>query len=176
MKHSSRNMVIALLVVMALALSVSAYAVVEMSPDGRSCYAAQCHEHGTVDKDLKKILKKLGDTVNDPDPSNLVATFEGTGTGSYTAGTYTSVGKGMYDLSVTMTFTENTITEIIINAPLETPSIGGVAAVSIADSILQTQGTEVDAIASATLSSDAILSAAASCIAQAQGLEEVPAA
>ena len=90
----------------------------------------------------------------------------------YTAGTYTATAAGINgDVSVTMTFDAEKITEVVIDASGETESIGGVAAEELANTILEAQTSEVDAVSGATITSNAIKEAAAKCIAEAKGVD-----
>lgn len=68
-----------------------------------------------------------------------------------------------------MTFDENSILSVTAEGPSETPNIGTLALEQLPDAILQAQSAEVDAIASATITSNALLGAAAICIQQARG-------
>ena len=88
----------------------------------------------------------------------------------YTPGTYTATAKGIAsDVKVTMTFSENAITDVVIDAAGETPELGGAAAPKLAQAILDAQGLEVDAVSGATVTSDAVKKAVADCISQASG-------
>ena len=90
-----------------------------------------------------------------------------TGEAIYTAGTYTGIG----EVKVTMTFSETAITEVVIDASNETESIGGVAAPTLQEAIMAAQGTEIDNISGATVTTNAVKKAAASCIEQAMGVK-----
>ena len=95
----------------------------------------------------------------------------------YTAGTYTGTATGIGEVKVTMTFSETAITEVVIDASNETESIGGVAAPTLQEAIMAAQGTEIDNISGATVTTNAVKKAAASCIEQAMGVKtETPAA
>ena len=95
----------------------------------------------------------------------------------YTAGTYTGTATGIGEVKVTMTFSETAITEVVIDASNETESIGGVAAPTLQEAIMAAQGTEIDNISGATVTTNAVKKAAASCIEQAMGVKtENPAA
>lgn len=84
----------------------------------------------------------------------------------YTAGTYNATAQGINgDVTVSMTFDASSITEVVINASGETESIGGAAAETLTKNILAAQSSEVDAVAGATITSNAIKEAAAKCIA-----------
>jgi len=90
----------------------------------------------------------------------------------YTPGTYTASSKGIAsDVTVTMTFSETEITAVSIDVSGETPSIGGAIGGTMEEAILAAQSADVDAVASATVTSTAIRKAAADCISQASGKE-----
>lgn len=89
----------------------------------------------------------------------------------YTAGTYTGMATGIGEVKVTMTFSETAITEVVIDASNETESIGGVAAPTLQEAIMAAQGTEIDNISGATVTTNAVKKAAASCIEQAMGVK-----
>ena len=168
-----------LLFLVMLLTAVTAFATPEMSPDGRSCYAPGCHQWGEVDKDLKEILEALGDTIDDPDPSKIIVKYNEKEMEKipvevqYTPGEYTVEEKGMEPLSVTLTFDETTITQILLQGERETPSIGGVAAKNTAKAIMLAQSAEVDTVSGATKTSGALIRAAKKCILLARG-EEIP--
>ena len=89
--------------------------------------------------------------------------------GLYTPGTYSATATGMGTVTVTMTFDANSITDVKVDVSEETANIGGVQGDHFADVILQAQGTEVDNVSGATITSKAIKTAADACIAQAKG-------
>lgn len=89
----------------------------------------------------------------------------------YTPGTYTGTATGIGEVKVTMTFSETAITEVVIDASNETESIGGVAAPTLQEAIMAAQGTEIDNISGATITTNAVKKAAASCIEQAMGVK-----
>ncbi len=92
------------------------------------------------------------------------------GSGSYTPGTYSAEADGINSkVKVTMTFDATSITDVQIDASGETPNIGGTAALDLAAAILDAQSINVDSISGATLTSNAVLKAAADCITQAGG-------
>mgnify|MGYP003191354176 FL=1 len=94
-----------------------------------------------------------------------------TGDAIYTPGTYTGTATGIGEVKVTMTFSETAITEVVIDASNETESIGGVAAPTLQEAIMAAQGTEIDNISGATVTTNAVKKAAASCIEQAMGVK-----
>ena len=93
-----------------------------------------------------------------------------TGEAIYTPGTYTGTATGIGEVKVTMTFSETAITDVVIDASNETESIGGVAAPTLKDPLMAAQSTEIDNISGATITTNAVKKAAASCIEQAMGV------
>lgn len=88
----------------------------------------------------------------------------------YKPGTYSAKAAGIAgDVKVTMTFESDRIADVVIDASTETPAIGQVAANKLKDAILATQGTQVDAISGASVTSNAVMRAAKKCVDQAQG-------
>ena len=98
------------------------------------------------------------------------STAASTGEAIYTPGTYTGTAAGIGEVKVTMTFSETAITEVVIDASNETESIGGVAAPTLKDALMAAQSTEIDNISGATITTNAVKKAAASCIEQAMGV------
>ena len=93
--------------------------------------------------------------------------------GTYTPGTYSAVSRGKEsDVSVTMTFDAESITDVQIDVSGETQGIGSRCDV-MAEAILNAQSWEVDGVAGATETSTAVRKAAAACVAQATGSEVV---
>ena len=98
------------------------------------------------------------------------STAASTGEAIYTPGTYTGTATGIGEVKVTMTFSETAITDVIIDVSNETESIGGVAAPTLKDALMAAQSTEIDNISGATITTNAVKKAAASCIEQAMGV------
>lgn len=98
------------------------------------------------------------------------STAASTGEAIYTPGTYTGTAAGIGEVKVTMTFSETAITDVVIDASNETESIGGVAAPTLKDALMAAQSTEIDNISGATITTNAVKKAAASCIEQAMGI------
>ena len=98
------------------------------------------------------------------------STAASTGEAIYTPGTYTGTATGIGEVKVTMTFSETAITDVVIDASKETESIGGVAAPTLKDALMAAQSTEIDNISGATITTNAVKKAAASCIEQAMGV------
>lgn len=89
---------------------------------------------------------------------------------TYAAGTYEASGKGHGgEVAVRVTFSENAILNIEVVSHNETPSICDVAMERIPQEIVSQQSLAVDVISGATESSNAILSAVASCVKLANG-------
>ena len=88
---------------------------------------------------------------------------------SLTDGTYTSSAQGcLSDVTVKVTVTGGRVTGVEIDASGETPELGGTAAETLADQLTKAGSTSgVDAVAGATMTSDAVFTAMDSCLAQA---------
>lgn len=89
---------------------------------------------------------------------------------SYTDGTYTASAHGcLSDVAVTVTITGGKVTDVDIDASGETPELGGNAAAALAEQLTETGTTSgVDAVAGATMTSDAVFTAMDDCLSQAQ--------
>lgn len=82
--------------------------------------------------------------------------------------TYTASAKGCHgDVTVSMTLKDGAIAELTATGPLETPNVGGIALALIPDAIVKANGLTVDAASGATMTSTAIIKAAAFCLTQA---------
>ncbi len=88
-------------------------------------------------------------------------------------GTFTGKAQGFAgEVTVTLTMGADGVTAAEINADGETPAIGGEAAKKLAEAIVAAKGVEgVDTIANATITSQAVLKAAADALTLAQGGE-----
>ena len=93
-----------------------------------------------------------------------------TGEAIYTPGTSTGNASGIGEGKGTLTFSETAITDVVIDASNETESIGGVAAPTLKDALMAAQSTEIDNISGATITTNAVKKAAASCSEQAMGV------
>ena len=89
--------------------------------------------------------------------------------GTYIPGTYTATANGIGVVKVTMTFDAESITDVVLDVSGETASIGQVAADELKAAILDAQDSEIEAVSGATITSTAVMQAAAKCIAQAKG-------
>lgn len=90
--------------------------------------------------------------------------------GAYTPGTYTASAQGNNGpVELSVTFSEDAITEITIGKHGETAGISDAAFEKIPAAIIKNQSLAVDVISGATYSSQAILDAVADCVTQAGG-------
>lgn len=87
----------------------------------------------------------------------------------YIPGTYTATATGMGEVTVTMTFDETSITDVILDVSNETADIGQAAADTLKQAILDGQTSEIDTVSGASITTKAVREAAANCIAQAKG-------
>ena len=90
---------------------------------------------------------------------------------AYIPGTYSATVKGMNEVTVTMTFTEDAITGVTVDTSNETDGIGKPLGEGFQTQILERQSAEIDAVAGASLTSNAVREAANNCIAQAKGID-----
>lgn len=89
--------------------------------------------------------------------------------GIYIPGTYQATANGMKTVTVTMTFDANQITDVVLDVSGETENIGQAAADTLIAQILEKQGTDIDGVSGATVTTTAVKVAADACIAQAKG-------
>ena len=88
----------------------------------------------------------------------------------YTPGTYEAARNGMNGpVTVTMTFSEDAILSVQAVGELETKGLGDVAIGQLTQAIMNRQSADVDAVTGASVTSGAMLAAAADCISQAKG-------
>lgn len=103
-----------------------------------------------------------------PAPSS--AGNEGDAVAKYTPGTYTGTGMGRNgELKVEVTFDETSIVEVKVVSHTETEGISDLPIQRIPQEIVKYQSLAVDAVATATMTSEAILAAVADAVAQAGG-------
>ena len=98
------------------------------------------------------------------------STAASSGAAVYTPGTYTAKATGMGEVTVTMTFTENAITEVTVDTANETIDLARNSAADFQTALMEAQSAEIDGVAGATFTSDAVKQAAADCINKAMGL------
>ena len=91
------------------------------------------------------------------------------GKGVYTPGTYSATATGMGEVTVTMTFSADAITNVVVDTSKETTGYGLEKGGEFAERILAAQSAEIDAVSGVTVTSSAVVEAAKACIAQAKG-------
>ena len=102
--------------------------------------------------------------------TGIGAFAEGKGESVYTPGIYTSEARGhSSNVVVSVTFSESSIVDVQIDASGETEDIGGLAAPILVDQIMKAQGSAIDGVSSATITSNAVRQAVADCVFQASG-------
>lgn len=96
----------------------------------------------------------------------------------YAPGTYTGSAKGFGgDCTVTLTVSDNAITDVQIDGSSETENIGSFAVELLQKSIMDNQTVKVDTISGATVTSNAILNASRQALTQAGAdLDKLPTA
>ncbi len=77
------------------------------------------------------------------------------------------------EVSVTLTFTDGAITDVVLAGDKETPAVGGAALETLKTQLLEAGSAEIDGVSGATVTSSAVKSAAAASIAEAKG-ESLP--
>ena len=87
--------------------------------------------------------------------------------GSYVPGTYTAEATGMGTVKVSVTVDENAITEVVLDTAGETPEIGGAATEELTAQVMAAQGSAIDGVSGATITSNAVSTAVADALAQA---------
>ncbi len=91
----------------------------------------------------------------------------------YTPGTYKGESMGAGYVTVEMTFDATSITDVKVDVSGETNFVGAVLGDTFQSAIMDAQSADIDAVATATMTSDAVRRAAAQCIAQATGAKPV---
>lgn len=88
----------------------------------------------------------------------------------YTPGTYTAKATGMGEVTVSMTFTENAITDVTVDTANETIDLARNSAEDFQKALMEAQSAEIDGVSGATYTSGARAGGSASCIQQAMGV------
>ena len=89
----------------------------------------------------------------------------------YQPGTYTAEAKGFAgNVTATVTVTAAEITDVVLDVSGETPAIGGAAGETLKAAVLAAQSAEIDAVAGATVTSDAVKAAVQKCLDEAAGV------
>ena len=84
------------------------------------------------------------------------------GAAVYTPGTYTAKATGMGEVTVSMTFTENAITDVTVDTANETIDLARNSAEDFRKALMEAQSAEIDSVSGATYTSDAVKQAASS--------------
>ena len=87
----------------------------------------------------------------------------------YTPGTYSAQAQGMGTVTVTMTFSETAITDVVLDVSGETAGYGKDAAEALKAALMNAQSAEIDGVSGSTITSNAVMKAADKCIKQAKG-------
>ena len=89
--------------------------------------------------------------------------------GMYTPGTYSATATGMGTVTVSATFDENSIVDVVLDVSQETPAIGQAAKDELLAQVMAAQSADIDGVSGASLTSEAVRVALNNCIAQAKG-------
>jgi len=89
--------------------------------------------------------------------------------GLYTPGTYSATATGMGTVTVTATFDENSLVDVVLDVAEETPAIGQVAAEELKAQVMAAGSADIDGVSGASLTSEAVRKALNNCFAQARG-------
>ena len=89
--------------------------------------------------------------------------------GIYTPGTYSATATGMGTVTVTATFDENSLIDVVLDVAEETPAIGQAAAEELKAQVMAAKSADIDGVSGASLTSEAVRKALSNCIAQAKG-------
>ena len=71
----------------------------------------------------------------------------------YTPGTYTAKATGMGEVTVSMTFTENAITDVTVDTANETIDLARNSAEDFQKALMEAQSAEIDGVSGATYTS-----------------------
>ena len=124
---------------------------------------------GAASLTLAGVLSACG-ADSKPTPTPAADPTPPAGKGTYTPGTYKATAQGYAsEVTVSMTFDAESITDVQIDVSGETPDVGGKIGDKMIERIKAAQSAEVEAVTGASRSSEAVKQAAASCIAQAKG-------
>lgn len=117
----------------------------------------------------QNIAKEEAWTTEEVIPAVVEEAVVAVAAGSYNAGTYTATAPGRNgDVTVEVVFSDTAITAITVTDHAETVGIGDAAIEKIPERIIAAQSVEIDSLAGATMTSDAILAAVGQCIEQAK--------
>lgn len=89
--------------------------------------------------------------------------------GAYAPGTYSAQADGIGKVTATVTVDAKRITEVKLDLSGETKGIGQAAGKALRQQVLDKQGPEIDGVSGATVTTAAVKTAIAKCLAQAKG-------
>ena len=89
---------------------------------------------------------------------------------TYIPGTYEGTAEGISStVKVTMTFSDSAVTDVVVDTSGETASYGAAAAEELQKQLLAAGSADIDGVSGSTITSQAVMKAAKSCISQAMG-------
>ena len=142
---------------------------------GATAAAVSAGMFGLAGRDIKAFAADAVLKEGELTSEQIVALNEAIGEVLYTPGTYTATASGMGNVVLEATFSEKSITKIVLDVTGETEGIGRTAADELIAQVLTAQSAEIDGVSGATLTSNAVRSALNDAIAQAKGTAEVAA-
>ena len=106
--------------------------------------------------------------------SSAVSAASGAGSvaagATYIPGTYEGTAEGISStVKVTMTFSDSAVTDVVVDTSGETASYGAAAAEELQKQLLAAGSADIDGVSGSTVTSQAVMKAAKSCISQAMG-------
>lgn len=127
-----------------------------------------CGSQNTAVSGTEEPAKSESEEKESTSPTTGSASSETTAAGLFIPGTYEAGAQGFGgEVTVTITVTEDEITEVVIKGDGETPSLGGVAVERLGKAMVEAQAPEVDSISGATVTSNAIIAAATEALTKA---------
>lgn len=155
---------LAIMVVITLVLVFCSDAVYK-SLEGKGTYSPAQPTGGITPTVIPLITPSGDDTENEQ--AALDAAIAAAN-GNYVPGTYEASVQGYAgQVTAKVTVTEKAITKVELSGPEETPTLGGKAIETLGNKIILAQSADVDAYASATITSDAIKKAVKAALEQA---------
>ena len=116
--------------------------------------------------DMKKVVALLSMTA-------ALGVFQTAWAEGYTAGTYQAASRGFGgDVTAEAIFDEKGMTDLVLTGENETPTVGGAALETLKTQILEAQSAEIDGVAGATVTTNAVKDAVQQCINEAAGVVE----
>ncbi|MCR5137536.1 MAG: FMN-binding protein, partial [Oscillospiraceae bacterium] len=151
-------------IVEAQSLSVDAVSGASLTSEAIRTAVANALESGGFDPSAFGYTAPEEKPAATPAPALPAAAASGAG---YIPGTYEAEANGMGKVKVSVTVDETSITDVVLDTSGETPEIGGAATEKLTEQVLAAQGAEIDGVAGASLTSNAVRTAVADALAQA---------